>query len=68
MPTIGPAVNPFLSSSWEFRGTLGSGVWPPGGDCLLLLWALPGGSEVYGGGGGAGPLANVFPSYLVYVG
>lgn len=63
MPIIGPTFDPFLLASPDF-GTLDSGVWPAGGACLLLFRDLPGGGEVYGGSGGAGPFANAFPSYL----
>lgn len=38
-----------------------------GGERVRLLRALPGGGAVYGGGGGAGPLSNEFPSYLFQI-
>lgn len=66
MPIIRPAASAFLFP------LSGLDDWPPdpygesahGGEWLRLLCGLPGGGEVYGGGGGAGPLSNEFPSYL----
>lgn len=59
-PTIAPADSPLseldVSSSAAFRGR------EPGR--VRLLRGFPEGGEVYGGGGGAGPLSKEFPSYL----
>lgn len=66
MPTIAPVVNPFFLS--PFSGDGGPSepglVRELGGEWLRLWRDLPGGGAVYGGGGGAGPFAKEFPSYL----
>lgn len=66
MPMIAPVVNLFFSLPFSGDG------WPSepglvrelGGEWVRLLRDLPGGGAVYGGGGGAGPFAKEFPSYL----
>lgn len=61
IPTKAPTANPF--SEWDVA-LPESCVCVPGPEWFRLLWDLPWGGEVYGGGGGAGPLSNEFPSYL----
>lgn len=71
-PTIMPIIGPFPKLSLLSLPLLVDclsepcGVCAPDPEWLLLLRVLPGGGDVYGGGGGAGPFANEFPSYLFY--
>lgn len=62
IPTKAPTDNP--SSEWDSLSESGGCV--PDPEWLRLLWDLPWGGGVCGGGGGAGPLSNEFPSYLFY--
>lgn len=71
-PTIMPIIGPFPKLSLLSSPLLVDRLSEPCGVCapdlewLLSLRVLPGGGDVYGGGGGAGPFANEFPSYLFY--
>lgn len=63
IPTKAPTFTP--SSEWDASWTA-SGVCVPDPERVRLLWDLPKGGSVFGGGGGAGPLSNEFPLYLIW--
>lgn len=62
MPIIDPIDNP----SSETDDWLSGGARELDLERVRLLRDLPGGGEVYGGSGGAGPLSKELPSYLFY--
>jgi hypothetical protein len=62
-PTIAPTDIPLSDSDgWPSEDEV-LGAPDPG--WVRFLWDLPEGGEVYGGGGGAGPLSKEFPLYLI---
>ena len=64
MPTIAPIDNPLSELDDPPLEFCADGAWDP--EWVRLVADFPWGGGVYGGGGGAGPLSNEFPSYLFH--